>query len=220
MEFKQSAFLKPYIDYNTELLKQAEESNKIKKQSIKLRNNTIFGKSVENPMNTFNVKVLSDYRKYLKWSNKPAFRREKQLPNWLIVIRKNKWLNKPTHIGKSILELSKVLVYDFHYNYIKNKYDNKAELLLTYADSLIKEIETENLYEDLCKDKELFYFSNYWKKSNYYYNTNSSIFGKMKNETCDVPMKDFVELKAKLYAYRAIARIPANIQTGELCNNS
>ena len=109
MEFKQSACLKLYIDHNAELWKQAEEGNKIKKQNARLRNNTMFDKSIENPMNPFDAKVVSHYRKWLKSLYKPTLRKEKQLPYWLIIIQKNKWLSKPTHIGASILELRQVL---------------------------------------------------------------------------------------------------------------
>ena len=76
-----------------------------------------------------------------------------------------------------ILELSKVLMYEFHYDYIKNKYDNKSKLLFTDTDSLMYEIKTDSLmyeiktgdvYEDLSSDKEMFDFSNYSTQSKYY----------------------------------------------------
>ena len=69
---------------------------------------------------------------------------------------------------------------DFHYNYIKNKYGYKAEMLLTDTDSLVYETETENIYEDFYKYKELFDFSNYLKNSKYYNIGNNFVLGKMK----------------------------------------
>lgn len=96
-------------------------------------------------MNKFDLKIVTTRKNYFKWSCR--VRREKQLGNGLIMIEKqmqNK-LNKPTHIGVSILELSKILMYYIHYNYIKNYFDDKAELLLTEANNLIYETESENV---------------------------------------------------------------------------
>ena len=87
----------------------------------------------------------------------------------LVTIRKNKLalkLNKLVCIGMCILELSKVLMYKFHYDYVKNKHDNKSKLLFTDIDSLMYEIKTEHIYKDISSDKKLFDFSNYptnWK---------------------------------------------------------
>ena len=72
-----------------------------------------------------------------------------------------------------ILELSKVLMYEFHYAYIKNKYVNKSKLLFTNTDSLM--YETEDVYEDFSRDKEIFDFSNYSTKSKYYDNSNKLV---------------------------------------------
>ena len=72
--------------------------------------------------------------------------------------------NKPTYIGTCILELNKTLMYEFYYNNIKNKYDNKSKLLFEDTDSLMYEIKTEDVYEDYSSDKEMFDFSNYSTK--------------------------------------------------------
>ena len=88
--------------------------------------------------------------------------------NDLVAIRKNKvtlTLNKPPYIGMCILELSKVLMYEFQYDYIKNKYGNNSRLLFTDTDSLMYEIKTEDVYEDFSNDKEIFDLSNYSAKS-------------------------------------------------------
>ena len=82
-----------------------------------------------------------------------------------------------------ILELNKVLMYEFNYYYIKNKYDNKSELLFTDTDSLLYKMKTENVYEDFCSDKEMFDFSNYSTKSKYFDKSNKLVIGKMKDET-------------------------------------
>ena len=65
--------------------------------------------------------------------------------------------DKPTHIGASMLELGKVLMYDFHYNYIKNKYGDKAKLLINDSDSWIYEIETENVTKNFYRSDMHFF---------------------------------------------------------------
>ena len=93
----------------------------------------------------------------------------------LVVIRKSKgavMLNNPAYIGMCILGLSKVLIYEFYYDYIKNKYCNKSRLLFTDTDNLMYEIKTEDVYEDFSNDKQMFDFSNYSTKLKYYDDSN------------------------------------------------
>ena len=80
--------------------------------------------------------------------------------NDLVAIRKNKVtlvLNKLGYNGMCISELSKLLMYEFLYDYIKSKYGDKSRLLFTDTKSLMHEIKTENIYEDFSNDKEMFY---------------------------------------------------------------
>ena len=124
--------------------------------------------------------------------------------NNLVAIRKSKValkLSKPAHTGMCILEMAKVLVYKFHYDYIKNEYDNKSKLLFTDTDSLMYEIKTEDAYEDFSSNKEMFDFSNYSTKSKYYDDSSKLIIGKMKDETEGVAIEEFVGLKSKIYSF-------------------
>ena len=105
-------------------------------------------------------------------------------------------LNKPIYIGFTVLELSKWLMYDFHYNFIKKKFD--AELLFTDTDSLTYEIKSENFYEEFFKYKHLFDFSNYPKDSNFFDETNKKVIGKIKSEGKIIG--EFVGLKPKMYS--------------------
>ena len=91
-------------------------------------------------------------------------------------------LNKPACTGICILQLSKVLVYEFHYDYVKNKYGNNSRLLFADSDSLLYEIKTEDVYKDFSTDKEMFDFSNYSTKLKYYDNSNKVVVGKMKDD--------------------------------------
>ena len=91
-----------------------------------------------------------------------------------------------------ILELSKLLMYQFHYDYIENKYGNNSRLLFTDTDSLMYVIKTEDVYEDFSKDKEMSDFSNYSTMSKYYDDSNKLVVGKMKNQKAVVPIEKFV----------------------------
>ena len=97
----------------------------------------------------------------------------------------------------SILDLSKTLMYDFHYNYIKKKYGPKARLLMTDTDSLIYEIEIDDFFEDI-KDK--FYTSNFDKYS--LPRLNKKVLGMVKDEAGGKIISEFVGLRAKLYSYK------------------
>ena len=126
--------------------------------------------------------------------------------NILVAILKSKLslkLNKPAYIGMCILvlELSKVLMCEFHCDYMKNKYDNKSKLLFTDTDSLMYEIKTEDVYEYFSSDKEMFDFSNYSPKPKYYDNSNKLVIGKIKDETGGVAIEEFVGLKPKMYSF-------------------
>ena len=104
--------------------------------------------------------------------------------NDLVAIRKSKvtlTLTKPAYIGMSILELSKVLMYEFHYDYFKNKYGNNSKLLFTDTDSLMYEAKTEDIFEDFSSNKDMFDFSNYSTKTKYHDDSNKLVIGKMKD---------------------------------------
>ena len=92
------------------------------------------------------------------------------------------------YVEMCILDLSKVLMYKFHCDYIKNKYGTNSRLLFTDNDSLIYEIKTE-VSEYFSKDKEMFDFSNYSNKSRYYDDSNKLIVRKMNDETDDVALE-------------------------------
>ena len=128
LEFNQSQWLKPYVEFNTQKRIEAEKNgDKDGKVLYKLMKNSVYGKTMQNLRNRINVKLVSNKKDYLKWTSKPTFMSHKIFDNDLVAIRKNKvtlTLNKPASIGISILELSKVLMYEFHYDYIKNKYGN------------------------------------------------------------------------------------------------
>ena len=126
--------------------------------------NAVYGKTMANIRNRIDVKLVSNKKDYLKWTSKPRYMSHKICDNDLVVILENKvtlTLNKAAYIGMSILELSKVLINEFHYHYIKNKYDNNSRPLFTDTDSLMYEIKTKDVHKDFSNDREIFDFSNY-----------------------------------------------------------
>ena len=121
--------------------------------------------------------------------------------NNLVVIRKSKvplMLKKPAYIGMYILELSKVLMYVFLYNFIENKYGNNSKLLFTDTDGLMYEIKTDDVFKDFYSDKEMLDFSIYSTKSKYYDDSNKLVIGKMNDATGSVAIEEFVRLKSKM----------------------
>ena len=111
-------------------------------------------------------------------------------------------LKKPIYVGFTVLDLSKLKMHDFYYNFIKNNFD--AELQFTDTDSLTYEIKSENVYEEFFKWKDLFDFSNYSKDSKFFDETNKKVIGKMKDEFDGVIVDEFVGLKSKMYSMKKI----------------
>jgi hypothetical protein len=203
LQFKESAWLKPYIDFNTEKRKKAKSD--FEKDFFKLMNNAVFGKTMENIRNRVNIKLVNN--KHLRdiLVSQPHFENMKIIDENLVVIKLRRIrlkLEKPIYCGFAILDLSKLLMYDFHYNTIKSKYGSKAKLLYTDTDSLIYEIETEDVYQDMFDDKQAYDFSDYPEDSKFYDVTNKKVVGKFKDETAGVPITEFVGLRSKMYSIK------------------
>ena len=202
LKFDQSPWLKQYIDFNTEKRKNAKSS--FEKNFFKLMNNSVFGKTMENLRKRVDVRLVTDEKKLDKLTTKPAYVSSKILNENLMAVHKVKetlTLSRPAYVGMCILDLSKTPMYDFHYNYIKKKYDNRARLLFTDTDSLTYEIEAEDVYKDFRNDKDMFDNSDYPESSPYYCNVNKKIIGKFKDEACGIPTTEFIGLKSKMYSY-------------------
>ena len=104
-------------------------------------------------------------------------------------------LSKLAYVGMCFVALSKVIMYKFHYDYLKNKSRNNSRLLFTDTDSLMSEIKTEDVYDEFKNDKRKFDFSNYLPKSKYYDDSNKFVTGKMKDKTSDTAIAEFARLK-------------------------
>ena len=202
LEFNQSPWLKQYIQFNT--LKRTQAKNSFEKDFFKLMNNSVFGKTMENIRKRVDVRLITDEKKLLKMVSKPTYVSSKIFNENLVAVHKIKetlTLNRPAYIGMCILDLSKTLMYNFHYNYIKKKYGNKAKLLFTDTDSLTYEIEAEDVYQDFWNDKDRFDNSDYPESSPYFDKTNKKVIGKFKDEASAVPITEFIGLRSKMYSY-------------------
>ena len=202
LEFNQSPWLKQYIDFNTEKRKNAK--NDFEKDFFKLMNNSVFGKTMENLRKRVDVRLVSDENKLFKLTSKSTYVSSKIINENLVAVHKIKetlTLNRPAYVGMCILDLSKTLMYDFHYNYIKKKYGDKATLLFTDTDSLTYEIEAEDVYQDFWNDKNKFDSSDCPESSPYFDKTNKKVIGKFKDEAAGVPICEFVGLRSKMYSY-------------------
>ena len=150
------------------------------------------------------VKLVTSEEKLSKLASKPTFVSSKIFNENLVAVHKIKetlTLDRPVYVRMCILDLSKTLLYDFHYNHIKQKYGSRAKLLFTDTDSLRYEIEAKDVYADFWSDKQRFFNSDYNKESPFYDSTNKKVIGKFKDEPAGVPIIEFIALRSKMYSY-------------------
>ncbi|XP_077980892.1 uncharacterized protein LOC144436083 [Glandiceps talaboti] len=191
-----------YILFNTEKRKKAK--NAFEKDFFKLMNNSVFGRTMMNVRKHRNIKLCTTEKQIKKLVSKPTFVTQKIITKGLVAVENKKerlTLNQPLYVGMSILDLSKTLMYDFHYNYIKEKYGSLAKLLFTDTDSLMYEITAVDPYKDFYRDKDLFDNSDYSTESPYYFGFNKRVIGKMKDECAGLPITEFIGLRSKMYSY-------------------
>ena len=206
LTFDEKPFLKEYIDLNTELRKQSK--NDLEKDLFKLMNNAIFGKSMENVLNRSNIKLINNNpEKLLKLIKQPNFQNAYQISNRLCIVESKPIktvFNKPIYMGSVILETSKLHMYEFWYNHLKVKYGDKIKLIYTDTDSLVIEVETEDIYKDMYQDSHLYDFSDYPKDHPNYSLNNKKVYGIFKDELNGKMITEFVSDKPKMYSYEYI----------------
>ena len=206
IKFEESEWLKPYIDMNTKLRTKA--NNNFEKDFFKLMNNSVFGKTMENIRNRVNINLVNDREKAKKLTAKPNFKHLNIFSEELIAVHMKRTelkFDKPVYFGMCILDLSKTIMYEFHYNYIKKKYGDEAKLLFTDTDSLMYEIKTEDFYKDISGDvKDRFDTSDYPPNhpSGIPTGCNKKVLGVFKDEVAGRYIEEFVGLRAKLYSYK------------------
>jgi len=203
VEFKQSHWLKNYIDLNTNLRKKAAKiQNEFFKDFFKLMNNAIYGKSNENILGRTKIEIVKDEKIAKKkiaydWFKAAHF----QDDMFFIQSNEKKVLyNKPSYIGNAILDISKITMINFHYGFMKAKYGDKATLVYTDTDSLVYHVECEDLYQDMYDNKNHFDLSEV-KIKQFNDETNAKALGKMKDETNMIPISEWIALGPKSYSF-------------------
>jgi hypothetical protein len=204
ISFEQDYILRDYVMYNTKC--RAESKNEFEKNFFKLMNNSVFGKTMENVRKHKRLDLCTTEEEQIKCQSKfnfdgdPIIFNENLIGNFMK--KTTVTLNKPIHIGFAVLELSKLIMYDFYYNTMKKKYGNKMKLLFTDTDSLCLGIETEDLFEDLKEIKSELDTSNYPENHPLYNKGNKAVVGKFKDEAGSKIITEFVGLRSKLYSYQ------------------
>ena len=201
VSFHQSSWLKTYVDFNSE--KRKESKTAFEKSFFKLMVNSFFGKSCENVRKYKDIKLVTSEDRQRKLTSKPDFHSFKIFHSHLSAIQLNRGtvkLFKPRYVGLAILEISKILMYNMHYNVMKTRYPEGCRLLLTDTDSFVYHIQTDDLYADLRNDDN-FDFSNYSQEHANFNTSNKMVVGKMKDETAGIPIQEFVGLRSKMYSF-------------------
>ena len=190
---------------NTELRKNAK--NEFEKNFFKLMNNSVFGKTMENVRNHRDIKLVTSDKRRKQLVSEPNYHSHKKFSDHLMAIEMKKIrvkMTKPLYLGMSILDISKILMYEFWYNYIIPKYGDKAKLCYTDTDSFIIYIKTEDFFEDISNDVEKWFdTSNYNKKDKIplLIGKNKKVPGLFKDKLGGKIITEFVALRAKAYSY-------------------
>ena len=139
-------------------------------------NNAVFGKTMENVRARVDYKFTTTKKSFKKWVSTPRYKGHTIYHENLVGVSMTKAsakLFKPVYAGFSILDNSKLVMYQFHYDYMKQKYGNKSKLMFTDTDPLCYEIETEDFYKDMQENKEHFDLSSYGK-NHFLYDTENA----------------------------------------------
>ena len=188
---------------NTELRKLAK--NDFEKDLFKLMNNSVFGKTMENIRKHRDIKLVTTDKKTSKLVSEPNYHTINLISEDLSIIEMKKTkvkMNKPIYLGLSLLEISKILMYEFWYDYMKPKYNNDVKLCYMGTDGFIMNIKTNDFYKDIAGDVE-----NRFDTSNDEANRplptgkNKKIIGLMKDELGGKIITEFVTLRPKTYLF-------------------
>ena len=150
LKFKQSDWMRPYIDFNTQ--KRTISNNEADKNFFKLMNNSVYGKTMENLRKRIKIRVVKNSQDFIKYTSRPTCVNWKVFENNLAAIHENKiclTLNKPIYVGFTVLETSKWEMYNFNYNFVIRKFNTR--LLFTDTNSLCYKIYGKNPHKKMYK---------------------------------------------------------------------
>ena len=184
------------------------QKSDFEKDFSKLMNNSVFGKTMENVRNHRDIKLVTSDKRRSMLASEPNCHSSKRISKDLMIMEMRKVevkMNEPIYLGQAILDISKTLMYEFWYDYIKPKYGDKARLCYTDTDSFIMHIKTDDFYKDISADVDKWFdTSNYDKNDNRLLEIgeNRNVIGKFKDELGGKIMTEFCALRAKAYAYK------------------
>ena len=196
--------VKKYINFNTELRKNA--LNDFEKDFFKLMNNAVFGKTMENVRKHRDIKLVKTDHRRNKLVSERNYHTMKLNDDNLAIIEMRKvkvTMNKPVYLGLSILEISKITMYEFWYDSVKSKYRSRASLCYMDTDSFVINIKTKDFYKDIAENvKERFDTSNYIYDRPLPTGVNKKVVGFMKDELGGGIITEFTALRPKAYSYK------------------
>ena len=203
-KFNQRAWLKEYVDMNTELRRNS--NNDFEKDQYKSRNNAVYSKTMENIRKHKDIRLVLDEIKRKKLVSEANYHTTKWFSGNLLAIemkKKTKIIaNKPIYLGLAILSLSKIKMYEYWYDDMKPKYGDRMKLCYIDTDSFIMHIKTEDFYKDIADDVEKKYdTSNYTCERPLPMGKNKKVIGLMKDELGRKIMREFVSLRPKFSSY-------------------
>ena len=170
--------------------------------------NAIFGKSMENVLNRSNIKLINNNpEKLLKLIKQPNFQNANEISNRLCIVESRlikTVFSKPIYMGAVILETSKLHMYEFWYDHLKVKYNNKIQLIYSDTDSFEIEVETDDIYKDMYEDRHLYDFSEYLTNHPNFNLTNKKVYGIFKDDLNSKIITEFIADKPKMYSYEYI----------------
>ena len=186
-------------------------TNDFEKDFFKLMNNSVFGKMMENIRKHRNIKLVTTEEKYLCTVMKPNFKSGVIFGENLMGCEMGKievLMNKPVYLGQVILDLSKIIMYELHYDYMVPKYGlEKLKLCYMDMDSLVYDIKTEDFYEDIANDVEARFDTSGCSKTDFRslpISLNKKVIGLMTDELGGKIMTEFMALRPKLYSYKKL----------------
>ena len=168
-------------------------------------NNAVFGKTMENVRKHRDIKLVTTDKRRNQLVSEPSYHTAKWFSENLLAIEMKRTkikMNKLVYLGLSILQISKTLMYEFWYDYMKPKYGENEKLCYMDTDSFIMHIKTEDFYKDIANDVEKrFDTSNYEVNRPLYTGKNKKLIGLMKDELGGKIMTEFCALRLKTYSY-------------------